>query len=190
MAMADVILGLLPALGECSVAGDWSAAHEVFDEVRHVTYHHGRGRILVADGLTLIHGPRLHRWAAQVVIGFDRDLVTCHVLRVLHVTGIIPAVIASRRSGMKMIVEVASEEIHAPREPWWLIRFYWWLMLKTAHGIIATTEGVERRIRHDGYQGHTVVIPAFAPVGNAPLAPQTSPRMRREKFTEWVALWG
>jgi glycosyltransferase involved in cell wall biosynthesis len=155
-----VILGLLPeirgGLGALAQIGQHTRFIDgylrpyarAFDEVRYFSYRRERLADFTADReLTararVVPGPPWHPWLSTMLMGLrhGRALAGCSVLRVFHLTGVVPALVARRRFGVPFAVTYGFHYDRLARTAAraWMHRRLEWLALAEADAVIVTT---------------------------------------------------
>ena len=155
-----MILGLLPeirgGLGALAQSGQHTRFIDgylrpyarAFDEVRYFSYRRERLADFTADReLTararVVPGPPWHPWLSTMLMGLrhGRALAGCSVLRVFHLTGVVPALVARRRFGVPFAVTYGFHYDRLARTAAraWMHRRLEWLALAEADAVIVTT---------------------------------------------------
>ena len=155
-----MILGLLPeirgGLGALARSGQHTRLingylrpyARAFDEVRYFSYH----REVLTDFTTdreltartrVIPGPAWHPWLYTALMGLrhGRALAGCSVLRVFHLTGVVPALVARRRFGVPFAMTYGFHYDRLARTAAraWMHRRLERLALAEADAVIVTT---------------------------------------------------
>jgi glycosyltransferase involved in cell wall biosynthesis len=155
-----MILGLLPELrgslgglaqsGQATrfVDGYLSRYARAFDQVRYFSYRREwlgdyPPAAELAARVTVVPGVRVHPWLYTGLMGVrhGRALGECDVLRVFHLTGAIPAVVARRRFGVPFATTYGFHYDRLARTPAraWMHRRLERIVLAHADAVIVTT---------------------------------------------------
>lgn len=155
-----MILGLLPeirgGLGTLAQTGQHSrfvegylrAYADAFGEVRYFSYRREALAEFTRDAglaarVRVVPGAACHPWLYAGLMGLrhGRALAACSVLRVFHLTGVIPALVARRRSGVPFVTTYGFHYDRLARTATraWLHRRLERLALAEADAVIVTT---------------------------------------------------
>jgi len=155
-----VILGLLPeirgGLGALAQSGQHTRFIDgylrpyarAFDEVRYFSYRREVLADFTADRELTAHtrvisGPAWHPWLYTTLMGLrhGRALAGCSVLRVFHLTGVVPALVARRRFGVPFAMTYGFHYDRLARTAAraWMHRRLERLALAQADAVIVTT---------------------------------------------------
>ena len=191
-----MILGLLPEIGGGLGALAETGQHtrfingylrpygRAFDEIRYFSYRREHLADFTADReLTararVVPGLPWHPWLSTMLMGLrhGRALAGCSVLRVFHLTGVVPALVARRRFGVPFAVTYGFHYDRLARTAAraWMHRRLEWLALAEADAVIVTTPELAAHVaRRARSQDAVHVLPnavdstAFRPEPRAP----------------------
>jgi glycosyltransferase involved in cell wall biosynthesis len=162
-----VILGLLPeirgGLGALARTGQHTrfvdgylrAYARAFDEVRYFSYRRESLGDFTEDQqlaarVRIVPGLACHPWLYAAIMGVrhGRALGACAVLRVFHLTGVLPALVTRRRRGVPFVVTYGFryDELARTRLRAWFHRRLETLALAEADAVIVTTAELQAHV--------------------------------------------